>query len=153
MTHPEFLPDDKIDSRALDIAQNVLGINPSEIFFISNDVTLEELSEFSLSNHTVQGHKQIKSTDIPTGDIHLYPGQAIDSREYVWYPPFSNQEIRSLCVRDRIRNVKKIEQAYGIKIKELKNIDVYPKLTISFVASYVDRALLKEYQLLNSSPS
>ena len=85
--------------------------------------------------------------------MRLYPGQEIDPRIYVWYPPFTEHEVRSLSVRDRIRSIKKIEQAYDIKLKELKNIDMYPNLTISRVATFVDNTLLKKFHSSFSQPS
>jgi hypothetical protein len=145
----EFAPSDKIDTRSFEILEKAFGVRPGKIIFISDGTVLEEVEEISRGadydfKNPPSGHKLVKVTEIPPDDVLLYEGDLTNEKRHVWYPPFSEKEIRRLSVRARISAVRKVEKAYGIKMKELKSIDKHPELLLTDVASYIDSFKLSQ---------
>lgn len=140
-------PDDKIDSRAIEIVDKAFGV-PPERLWMSHKTPVEAflINKDPSIVRTFPGHTWVPFPDIPEDDKKFYEGRFPNmEKRNVLYPPVTPQEIRRREVRLRIKAIRKIEKAYGLKMKHFKKIDDYPKVTIADVADHIDRSLLNQF--------
>lgn len=142
----QFSPDDKMDTRAYQIMEKAFGIDLSKILFTSHEMPIELFLTFNHSidqlNQPIFGHKVIHFDEVPEDDKPLYKENELSPEQNrfsgVWYPPMSERRERYICMRNRIKAIRKVEQAFKINLKELKDIDKHPEVKLYDVAKAVD---------------
>lgn len=148
----EFGPDDKIDSRSLEIVDKAFGIPPDRSW-TSHEAPIEGfliLRDPSIVIKRFPGHKLITFAEVPEEDRGFYDDRPYTEERRVWYPPLTTLDWRKNNVRLRIRAIRMIERAYNVKMKHFKNIDEYPRITIADMAKYIDEEMLKQFNSLRN---
>lgn len=148
----EDQPNDHIDTTAFEVMEKAFGIDPRYQIFITHDVQIDYLplqekirrSEVEeLKNPTpLLGHRPIPFRDVPEDDKPSYEENGLSDREkstsLVWYPQMSPRRKRYLVARFRIAAIRRVENAFGIGLKEFKDIDKHPTVTLYDVSRAID---------------
>lgn len=147
----KFSPDDKMDSRAYQIMEKAFELDIRKTIFTSHETPIEFFSTLRkveaegnsyLRNYSVLGHRHIPFNDVPGDDKSSYEENKLGDEEKritaVWYPNMTPRRKKYVAMRSRINAIRRVEKAFGVNLKEFKDIDKHPRVTLHDVAKAVD---------------